>query len=321
MEQNKERYRKLCEEKNIPLFMQACWLDAVCTPDGKQWDVLLCEGNGKIIGTMPYHLSKKWGFKMILQPQLTQYNGIWIDYPEDIKLYKRYSFEKQVIDNLIDQLESLKVSYYSQNFYHTFTNWQPFYWRGFRQTTRYTYVLKNIENTDMIFDNIHPQYRQKLRKSEKELIVDHNLSPEDFYQFHKKSLTEKNDRIVYSKQLWESVYQAAIKREQGKIIAIRDKNNNLLSAVFFVWNMDCGYNLITARKINDGSNNTSVFMIWEVIKYLKNKTRNYDFEGSMIKGVAKRNQYLGAEQIPYFNISKSYSSIFAALQRITNKKI
>ena len=313
---NKQRYEIFCEEHpEIPLFMQAWWLNAACV-DGKMWDVFLCEENGKIIGVMPYHLLKKWGFKIILQPQLTQYNGVWIDYPEDCKLHKRYSFEKRVMNNLIDQLEALNVSQYSQNFHYSFTNWQPFYWRRFQQTTRYTYVLNNIADLNAVFENIHPRYRQKIRKCEKELTVDFNLSSEEFYNFHENSLAEKNDRIAYSKHLFLSIYQAAIKREQGKIIAIRNKNNELLSAIFFVWDENSGYNLDTVRKITNGSNDAAIYKIWEAIKYLSEKTKKYDFEGSMIEGVANVNQQFGAKQAPYFNISKSYSCIFDLLVKL-----
>ena len=302
---NKQRYKTFCDEHpEIPLFMQAWWLDAVCVED-KDWNVLFCEENQKITGVMPYHLLKKCGFNLILQPQLTQYNGIWIDYPQEMKLHKRYSFEKRVMDNLIDQLKTLNVWYFSQNFHYSFTNWQPFYWQGFKQTTRYTYMLKNIENTNPIFENFHSRYRQKLRKSEKELTVDFNLSPEEFYHFHKNVLQDKKDKIMYSQPLFLSVFLAATQRNQGKIIAVRDKNKDLLAAIFFVWDKNCGYNLITARKITDGSNDASIFMIWQAINYLKDKAKNYDFEGSMIEGVANVNQQFGAEQMPYFTISKS----------------
>jgi hypothetical protein len=309
---NKERYRTFCEEKPVPLFMQAWWLDAVCV-EGKTWDVLLYEENGKIMAVMPYHLLKKWGFKIILNPQLTQYNGVWIDYPTDCKLHKRYSFEKKIMDNLIDKLEALKPSFYSQGFHHSVTNWQPFYWKKFKQTTQYTHIIKNIVESDIIFKNIHKKYRQRIEKNEQELVIDFNLLPEEFYNFHKNFLTEKKDRINYSKQLFLSIFHAANKREQGKIIAIRDKNNNLLSALFFVWDKNNAYNLITARKKIEKSNDALIYMTWSAIKYLNDKTKNYDFEGSMIEGVAVNDQRFGAEQIIYFNISKHYSSILKFL--------
>ena len=296
--------------------MQAWWLDAVCLPENKMWDVLLCEENGKIVAAMPYHFLKKWRFTIILQPQLTQYSGLWIDYPDDMKLHKRYSFEKKIMNNLIDQLENLNVSFYSQNFHHSFTNWQPFYWRGFKQTTRYTYILNNIADIYTIFENFHPRYKQKIRKSEKYFNVDFSISPEEFYNFHKTSLLEKGEHITYSEQLFLSILREVNKREKGKIIAIRNNNGKLLSAVFFVWDTNYGYNLITAREITDSSNDSSIFMIWKTINYLIDKTKNYDFEGSMIEGVALRNQQFGTEQIPYFNISKSNSNILNLLSKL-----
>ncbi|MDR0231339.1 MAG: hypothetical protein LBI82_04390 [Dysgonamonadaceae bacterium] len=318
---NKQRYEIFCNERpEIPFFMQAWWLDAVCTPEDKQWDVLLCEENGKIIGVMSYHLLKKWGLKIIVQPQLTQYTGVWIDYPKDDKLHKRYSLEKQVMDNLIDQLEKLKVSFYEQNFHYSFTNWQPFYWRGFQQTTRYTYILKNIVDLEIIYNGIHKKIKQHIQKGEEEFAVYNQLTPEEFYQFHKSSLQAKKRKIIYSERIFMSIYQAAISRNQGKIIAIRDKKNELLSAVFFVWDKDSAYNLIVAKAPLENAHFISDYMTWEVIKYVSKKTQNYDFEGSMIEGVARKNQYFGAEQQPYFCISKTNSYIFDLLLKLKIRK-
>jgi len=315
---NKDRYRKLCEEKNIPLFMQAWWFDAVCLPMGKQWDVLLCEEKGEILGAMPYHITKKYGFKIIVQPRGAQYNGVWIDYLKDMKLHKRYSFEKRVMDNLIDQLESLNVSHYSQNFHHSFTNWQPFYWRGFRQTTRYTYLLKDLSDLDRCFENFSYAKQRHLKKEIDDLIIDFSLSAAEFYDFHKQCLRQKNAKIEYSQELLLSVYNETLKREQGKIIALKDKNNNLHSALFIVWDKNAAYAYVYSIDLQFKNDGTSTKMFWEAIKFVSDKTKIFDFEGSMIESVAQSYQQFGTEQIPYFNISKSYSHILNLLLKFKN---
>jgi hypothetical protein len=170
--------------------------------------------------------------------------------------------------------------------------------------------LKNITEIRKIFENMHPRYRQKIRKCETEFILDFEFSPEIFYRFHKKSLEESGQKITYTEKLFLSVYNAAIKRNQGKIIAVKNKKNELLSALFVVWDTTSGYNLVTARKIIDGSNDASIFMIWKAIEFLKNKTQNYDFEGSMIEGVAYVNQQFNAEQTPYFQLRKCNSFLY-----------
>jgi len=316
---NKECYRKLCEEKDLPLFMQAWWLDAVCAPEGKLWDVLFAEENGKIIGVMPYHIIKKYGFKIIVQLQGAQYTGIWIDYPKDIKLHKRYSFEKRVMDSLIDQLEKLKVSFYSQNFHHSFTNWQPFYWRGFQQTTRYTYRINDLNDLENVFENFSYAKQKHIKKENDDLLVDCSLSVDEFYDFHKETLKHKNAKIEYSRELFLSIYNEVVKREQGKIIALKDKNKNLHSALFFAWDKNSAYALISAINPQFKSDGASTKMFWEAIKFVSDKTNAFDFEGSMIEGVAQSFQQFGAEQVPYFNITKSYSKIFSLLQQIKNK--
>jgi hypothetical protein len=316
---NKERYHILCETRSdLHLFMQAWWLDAVTAPYHHEWDVLLYEEDGKIVGAMPYVLMQKWGFNIIFPPFYTKHSGIWIDASQNSKAYKRYSFEKRVMDNLITQLEGLKLSHYSQTFHYSFTDWQPFYWRGFRQTTRYTYVLKNIADIDSIYNNIQPRCKDKIKKGTREMSVDFKLSPEEFYDFHRKSLADKNEKIAYSKAFLQSVFETASKRKQGAILAVRNKDNELLSAIFFMWDKNSAYYLIPARKVTGGSNNAAAFMLWETIKYLQDKTENFDFEGSMIEGVAKLNQQFGAEQLPYSFIEKSYSKLFSFLMKLKN---
>ena len=86
--------------------------------------------------------------------------------------------------------------------------------------------------------------------------------------------------------------------------------------MFVVWDTNSAYALISAispQFKNDGSS-TKIF--WEAIKFITDKTKIFDFEGSMIEGVAQSFQQFGTEQIPYFNIEKSYSRIFSILKAI-----
>lgn len=312
---SKELYRTICEQSNsIPLFMQAWWLDASTAPDNKEWDIILCEEKGKITGTLPYHLLKRWGIKFILKPQLTQYGGVWIDYPKETKPYKRYSFEKRVMDNLIDQLEAMKWTFYEQKFHHSFKNWQPFYWRGFRQTTRYTYQIKDLSDLKKVFDNFSYAKQKHIKKDN--LLIDFSLDVNEFYDFHKRCLQGKNTEINYSRALFLSLYNETVKRGQGKIIAVKDENQQLHAALFFVWDKHSAYALISAINPQFKSSGASTKMFWEAIKFVSDKTKIFDFEGSMIKGVAQSFQQFGAEQVPYFTIKRAKSAL---IERILAK--
>ena len=47
--------------------------------------------------------------------------------------------------------------------------------------------------------------------------------------------------------------------------------------------------------------------MWEAIKFASTKTKKFDFEGSMIESVERYFRAFGAEQKPYFHITKVLS--------------
>jgi hypothetical protein len=312
---NKEKYRQLCQEQPIPLFMQAWWMDAVCS-EGKHWDVLLYKKKEKILGALPFHLIKKLGYKIIVQPVHAQYNGVWINYPTNINEDKKESLEKEVMDNLIDQIERTGIHYFNQNFHHSITNWHPFYWKGFKQTTYYTYQIKDISNVDEVYNSFSHAKKKQIKKASKNFIIDFSMDLEEFHKLHTQYLLQDGKKIWYSKTLFKSIYQASVSRDQGTIIRIRDENNNMHAALFLVWDKQTAYNLISVINPEYKSSGASTRIVWEAIKILSNKTTIFDFEGSMIKGVARSFQQFGTEQVPYFNIEKSYSKTLALLLKI-----
>lgn len=312
---NKDKYRQWCDTKSVPLFMQAWWMDAVCFGN-KEWDVFLVEREGAVIGAMPIHQLKKFGLRVILQPELTPYNGLWIDYPNDCAGEDKYLLEEVIINKFINQLEQLKPAYYQQNFHFSVTNWQPFYSKGFSQTTRYTYLIEDISDLKTVFDNFNYAKQKHIKKSQLQLNADFSLTAEDFYNFHKRTLQQRGQRISYSSELFHRIYAVAISREQGAIIAVKDKNKNLHAALFVVWDKNSAYNLISAIDVEYKSSGASTLVVWEIIQYLSGKTRIFDFEGSMIESVAKSFRQFGTVQKSYFTIFKSYSKCVSFLLKL-----
>ena len=79
---NKEKYVQFCNaNKSVPLFLQPCWMNAVCKKKD-WWEVFLFEENREIKGVFVCYFTKKMGMKFIIQPMLSQYNGIWLKYDD-----------------------------------------------------------------------------------------------------------------------------------------------------------------------------------------------------------------------------------------------
>lgn len=301
----KEKYRQLCKnEKTIPIFSKDWWMDAVCGEDN--WDVLIVEKGGEIVASMPVYIKQKYRLKYITQPKLTQTNGIHIRYPENQKYEKKLSYEKEVMNEIIDQLEELNVAYYQQNFHYSITNWLPFYWRGFGQTTRYTYVIEDLRDIDKVFKNFGHSKRKNIRKAGTEVEVKFDLDSKSFYENHKMTLAKRNSIINYSYELFKRMYDISYNNDAGKTIYALDKNGDIHSALFIIWDDISAYDLISTIDPDYTSSSSSDLLVYEAVKFVSDKTNKFDFEGSMIEGVENSFRRFGTVQKPYFTISKAF---------------
>lgn len=313
---NKNEYKIFCEQNNVPLFSQYWWMEAACV--GKQWDVLLYKENGQIVASMPYMLSRKFGQTFIIQPQLTQTNGVYIANLENIEPNKRISIEEKVYANIIEQLSCLNVGYFQQCFHHSAVNWQPFYWEGFTQTTRYTYIIDDIADTDAVFNNFHLSKKRHINKAIRNgLFVDTNIGAEEFYNFHLYTTKQKGEAHLVSKEVEVAIIDSAIQRGQGKIIGVRDADNNLHSANFIAWDKHTAYLLLIANNITYKTSGASSLAIYESIKFASAQhIQSFDFEGSMSKNIAEAYKNFGGRPMPYFKIEKANSLIFKLMKAV-----
>lgn len=305
--ENKEKYRQLCKAENtIHIFSRDWWMDAVCGED--KWDAILLEKDGCIIAAMPYFIKERFGFKYITQPKLTPINGIWIKYPEHQRYNKRLSFEKKCINHIIDQLENFDIFSYDQNFHYDFQNWQPFYWKGYRQTTNYTYLIEDLHDIDKVYSNFSKSVKNYIKKASKELIIYTSNDIDNFYRINSMTFERQGLKIPYSLNLLKRIDNNCVKYNARKIYFAKDKNGKIYTAIYIVFDKKSAYLLMSGSNPRYRKNNAKALLIWEAIRDLSSITKKFDFEGSMIERIAEYNRGFGAIQKPYFNISKNMSN-------------
>ena len=301
---NKEKYRSLCQdEPSIHLFNLDWWLDVVCT-DGF-WDVALVEKNGEIVAAMPYYVRKQLSVSIITMPKFTQNMGPW--FAEMNGKYTRcLSRQMDMMDQLINQLP--RVDMFLQSFHPKTTNWLPFYWKKYLQSTSYTYVIDNISSPDDVLSGFQSSKKQDVKKAQKQGIkVSLELTPEEYYENHKLTLSKQGAKISYSKELLVSLAKAAYKHNACQIFQARDSFGNIHAAFFIVWADQRAYLLSTSIDPEYRSSGAGALLTFEVIRFLSESgmVTSFDFEGSMIQGVEKSYRHFGSRQVPYFQIRKS----------------
>lgn len=302
---NKEKYRKFCKkEKDIPIFSKDWWLDTVCQES--DWDVVLFEKGGEIWASLPYQKTKKAIFEIITMPKLTQTMGVYIKYPPKQKYYKKLSWEKEVMEILISNLP--KVDYFSQNFDHSITNWLPFYWAGFEQTTRYTYIIENI-SIEELEKNFETDIRRRRRKAyEIGIKIIESEDIETFYKLNTMTFARKNIGISYSFEFVKNLFENCKENSAVKMYFAKYQDE-VIAVNFLVYDDNTVYYLmggIDPSKKDLGAMDAIQF---ESIKFALESGRRFDFEGSMIESIEKYFRSFGAIQTPYFSISKTNSKL------------
>ena len=289
---NKDKYRQFCyENQNIPVFSQFWWLDSV-SQDGN-WDVVLYEEDKKIIGAFPFFLKKKNIFNLITLPKFTQKLG---------PIIKDEAKEKnKILDYFIDNLPS--YNYLDINWHHTYKNWLPFYWKGFTQETMYSCIIKNLKNLDQIYENFSKNRKYDINKSQSnKLEIKFDLDPEFFLEQHRKNLKKRNIIINYNNEFLKKIYKASLENNSGKLLGIFDKDNNCLSICFLLWDKNYAYLVALSSDPSKLKSGATSRLIYESLNFLKDKSQNFDFEGSMNKNIYSFYRSFGSERYEYFKI-------------------
>src|SRR5580700_10078789 len=130
------------------IFAHRWWLEAVAPG---MYEILEVKKGDGIQAAWPIVYRKIDGVKHVCMPSLTQKLGILFA-PSNAKPVEEQSTNQKLTTELIEQLGD--TASFHQNFHENFTDWLPFYWRGYSQTTRYTYVLEDLSDLNILWNNV-----------------------------------------------------------------------------------------------------------------------------------------------------------------------
>ena len=309
--QVKAKYQSFCQsEPGIPLFIQPWYLDAVCQ-DG-DWHVVLAERGGQIVGALPYYIKSKGPFRYISMPWLTKMMGPYLT-----SKFRTAGKAHKIVRELIEQLP--KVAAFDQNLHYDVTDWLPFYWKGYRQRTMYSYVIDDLRDLDQVYANICSDYRNnKLKKARSVVRVVTERSLDDFYRVKKMSFSRQGKPFVIPFSYLKSYDEVLEQHDCRKIFFAVDEQERIHSVVYLLWDQQSAYYHMAGDDPALRSSGAGILLTWEAIKYTKEvlHLNRFDFQGSMIPAIEKVRRNFGARQVPYFQVWKDHSILFSWLKRL-----
>ncbi len=287
------------------VFCRSWWLRAVA-PD--KFRVLALMRNDAIVGGLPHVLSGG----SIVMPPLTQTLGVLLPPAEQGAKYEtNLSHELEIMRVIVKALPSR--GNISMRCHYSLSNWLPFYWAGYRQTTRYTYVLEDLADTKRLFDEMSAQKRNKIRKAEKDGISVKESDDVNILaaMVHRTFSAQEMD-VPYSGDILRRVCAAAFERNAGKMFVTYDGQGTTHSALLAIYDSSAMYNLVQGSDPGQSHPGACTLAQWKSIEYASLVTKRYDFEGSMIESIEHAFRSFGAVQKPYLVISRRSRTVEAA---------
>ena len=299
------------------VFETSWWLDAVADTN---WDQVTINDSDKLVARLPYATRNLAGiWTQITMPPLTQTLGPWLAEFEG-KRQKVTSIQYELIQKLFEQLpiyDDLRIQTHA-----SLDNWLPLYWKGFKQTTKYSYVLNDLSDLDQIYAGFESNVRGKIRKAEKNVEI---LTDEDILTNQKLGITplaklseetytrQKIDNPV-SQSTLESAYTAAKTRDQGKAWYAINKYSEIIAGTLCIWDDKSMFHIVSAANDEGRKSGAQALLIWNEIQHAASVTACFDFEGSMIQPIEKFFRQFGATPQPYFELRHTPNKLLRGLR-------
>lgn len=286
------------ERQTHSIFEEEWWLEAAAP---NQWDVVEIEEAGQVLARLPFVFKKKYGLRIIGQPSLSQTLGPWIR-PQDMSQAEKIRYEQELMRRLIAGLPRFDI--FHQNFHANVLNWSPFYWEGFSQTTRFSYVLDLTQDPQDLFARASKDIRKTIRRATRVIEVVDSVGVEQVLAMSAKSFARQGLSSPYDPEQFARIDEALARHATRLALHGVDKEGRIHSAAYVVGDEERMYLLASGADPELRKSGSGAYVKWECIRRLSGKTRVFDFEGSMIEPIADFNRKFGAALSSYSMVSK-----------------
>lgn len=278
------------------VFCHSWWLEAITKSHFK---IIVLIENNEIVAGMPVAFDDR---NYINQPPVTRTLGILYKPKGNISEYKMASDQRKWLTALVEQLPL--ENFIQMIMHHNFTDWLPFRWMGFRQTTGYTYLLNYEDKTiNDLWNNLNYDKKKKINRAERNGVrVELSDDFELLYRF--ESLSFERQGLKFRIPINDLILlDDAIKKNGSRIIfKAVDHSNRVHAMLYVVFNSKSVYALMSGSDPNLRKLGGHTLITWEAVKFFRDKVQYYNFGGSDIKSIEEHVKGYGGVITPYFHI-------------------
>lgn len=274
------------------------WLLTALDPDIR---ILGHFRGNQLVAGIPLHFERHFGVSVCRMPKLIHTLGVVME-PLQGRRIARASREEDILSAFARELSKLPI--FVQSFHPTLTNWLPFMWNGFRETTYFGYAFENLANPESLWREMATSTRQTIRKAERMGVRIIQCDSDLVARVAEKSFLSRGNSLPYSPEYLRRFYTATLIQDAGKCFAAVDEREQVHATAFIAWDKRRAYYIVGGTDPALRTSGADSLLIWHLIHFAHERARSFDFCGSVVRSISTFFRHFGTQLIPYHRISK-----------------
>jgi hypothetical protein len=292
------------------VFHSDWWLNIV---SGGGWEEASVSASGKIVGRFPYVIGRMLGGHALCgMPPITHFLGPAIDEGKG-SACNRALKRSQITRDLLEVMP--KTSGFYQKLSREVTDTLLFQEEGFTTSVQFTFEIVPAPQP-LLWRTMRDKTRNVIRRAQESGTVEVCPDPGEFTAAYERHLGQRSFRNYYNTEMLNRLCAAAISRDQGKILIVRDGNGDIAAGIFCVSDATSMYYLLTTRDRNAG-NGVVALLLWQAIQESSARGLIFDFDGVGVNGSRLFFTGFGGQVRPRYIVSR-YTAAHRIMGRVTN---
>ena len=274
---------------------------------------------GAIVAGLPIPFHKRMMLTLFHSPILTPYLGPVFDLSEADGVCDRLHLMRSRGELLADSVTSFDSFRCLAG--ACAPDLQGFLWAGFKAQLAFTFRFPASCSPEQIMAGMTRTHLQKLKKAMRlNLTVTRDEGLEELIVLNRKTFEKQGANPACSPAFLRKLWNAAHSQERAHLYVARTSDGTPAAALLTVHDKRTTYQIVSGVNPEVRDVPGAYLLLWNALQDTLSAGRDFDFEGSSLRGVEPFYRRWGANAVPVWRIAKAGSWRGALLQFIMERR-
>jgi hypothetical protein len=285
------------------IFHYSWWLQ---TTSGNFTILAIRNERGALVAGMPIPQERRPGLRLLRSPNLTPYLGPVFDLSTIDNVCDRLHFMRSYGEILARSIKSFDSVRYVAG--ASAPDLQGFLWAGFRVHLAYTFRFPATHTLDQVTEGMTRTHLQKLTKARRlKLTVVRDDGLDDLIFLNGKTFEKQGLKPVCSADFLKRLWDAAHAHGKAHLYIAKTADDKPVAGLLTVHDKRTTYQIVSGVNPEFRDIPGAYLVLWNALQETLLAGRDFDFEGSSLRGVECFYRRWGAMAVPIWRLEKAGS--------------